>query len=343
MKLQQQLAWVIGTLIFAPNALLVFMLWRANRDASILAGSVGWILLIAAISTIAGVVLSRTILRPIDDLTEGLAMMKRSDRPLSDLTLPKPGERPPKEIQNLRDNFEDMLSRIKELLESREATYAALTHDLKTPLLAGIRMLDLLEANPDYDEAKRKEYVVLVREELARSYEMIENLLTMSRIETQPISFESINVRSVLEDMHLRYRVAAKRKGILLSISGSGYVTANRVLLDRALSNLIENAIRHAKGTVTLVGGENFTEVQDDGPGLSEPLERLILPFRSQMLRGFRAGSAGLGLFVAQRVAELHGGSLQDLSGSKPGDGKRLTRLRISTNPAKISSGKLTT
>lgn len=325
MSLKRQLAWVIGLLAFLPNLVVVVVFGLVNggdRDQSFL--MMGWVLVLALVAGFVGYMLASALLRPVEEMRRGLYHLRGSNRTLAELSLPTPVERPPAEIRQLREGFEDLLDHLRELLESREATYAALTHDLKTPLLASLRALEYLEEADRIGPEKRKELLRELQGELRRSYLLVENLLTASRLENQRIQPEQLNLRSVLEDFRLRYTQQAERRGVRLEIEGAGQAKADRLLLERAFANLADNAVRYAKSRVVLKAGEGWLEVEDDGPGLPETLETLTQPFRSARLHGIRAGSAGLGLYVARRVAEVHGGKLEVVGPPKPG-----TRLRL--------------
>jgi signal transduction histidine kinase len=280
-----------------------------------------WVLVLALVAAGVGYILANALLRPVDELTRSLYYLRGAGRTLAELSLPSPQQRPPAEIEQLREGFEEVLNHLRELLEAREATYAALTHDLKTPLLASLRALEYLEEADKIGPEKRKEMLRSLRDELNRSYQLVENLLTASRLEAQRIQPENLNLRSILEDFRLRYAQQAQKRGLRLEIEGAGQARAERLLLERALANLTENALRHARSRVVLRAGDGWLEVEDDGPGLPDSLEALSQPFRSQRLRGVRAGSAGLGLYVARRVAEVHGGRLENL---KKQQGSRL-------------------
>lgn len=325
MSLRLQLAWVIGAMTFASSGAAMIGVWLGNRDLSpSLLPMLAWGVLVAILSALMGFFLARALINPVDELTRSLAYLRSTDRGLAELRLPKPQANPPLEVLQLREGFNELLRHIKGLLEAREATYAALTHDLKTPLLASIRALEYLETSDDIGPERRKEVLHQLREELARSYRLVENLLVASRLEVQKPQLEVVNLRALLDDLRLRYAREAERRGVRFQVEGSGQARADRQLLDRALTNLTENALRHAQSSLILRAGEAWLEVEDDGPGLPVSLERLTEPFRSVQLRGVRAGSAGLGLYVAKRVAEVHGGRLEALPAASG------TRLRLS-------------
>ncbi|MCS7067873.1 MAG: ATP-binding protein [Meiothermus sp.] len=330
MALKHQLAWVIGLLAFIPNLVIVITFWVSapGQPLETALFLLGWVLVLALIAAGVGYVLASALLRPVDELTRSLYYLRGAGRTLAEFSLPSPQQRPPAEIRQLREGFEEVLDHLRELLEAREATYAALTHDLKTPLLASLRALEYLEEADKIGPEKRKEMLRNLQEELNRSYLLVENLLTASRLEAQRIQPENLNLRSILEDFRLRYAQQAQKRGLHLEIEGAGQARAERLLLERAVANLTENALRHARSRVVLRAGDGWLEVEDDGPGLPDSLETLSQPFRSQRLRGVRAGSAGLGLYVARRVAEVHGGRLENLA--TPGQGCRLRILVMS-------------
>ncbi|RDI95157.1 sensor histidine kinase [Meiothermus sp. QL-1] len=326
MPLKHQLAWVIGLLAFLPNLVIALTFWFSSGEVQFFL--LLWLFVLAFLAALVGYWLAGALLRPVDELTRSLHYLRGSGRALAELSLPSPKEPPPAEIAQLREGFEELLLHLRELLEAREATYAALTHDLKTPLLAALRALEYLEEADKIGPEKRKEMLRTLKEELYRSYLLVENLLTASRLEARRVEPENLNLRAILEDFRLRYAQQAQRRGLRLEIEGAGLARAERLLLERALANLTENALRHAKSRVVLRAGEGWLEVEDDGPGLPDSLEILSQPFRSQRLRGVRAGSAGLGLYVARRVAEAHGGRLECLALPYPG-----SRLRLWLGP----------
>lgn len=319
--MRQRLFWIIVALVFVPNCVFILGMWWLDPYSGFLSigARVGWLLLLVLIALLVGSLLTSALLRPLTELTRAVNYMRGSQRTLAELSLPRPGEAPPLEIAELRSGIEELLAHIKGLLEAREALFATLAHDLKTPLLAALRALEYLEQADTIGAQQRKQILHELWMELSGSYQLVENLLTASRMENQRPQLEPILLLSLLENMRLRFQGRAAEKGVTLVVSGFGQARADRYLLERALSNLIENALRFARSRIVLRCGEGWVEVEDDGPGLQEPLEQLSQPFRSQRLRGIRAGSAGLGLFIVRRVAELHGGHLQSLPGTLGG------------------------
>ena len=140
--------------------------------------------------------------------------------------------------------------------------------------------MDYLERADDLGKERRIALLRALREELSRGYRLTENLLALARLEARPPRGETLNLRALAEDLLLRYRDEAKRRGLVVEVEGAGLARGERLLVERALANLLENALRYAKSRVRL-----------------RIAEGALL-------------SAGLGLYTAKRVAEAHGGRL---------------------------------
>lgn len=301
MRLRTRFALTIALLAFLPNLVLVLLLGRPSGGLFL------WLLLVAFLSGGIGYLLAQGLLRPLTELTRAVTYLSLKEGPLHELRLPPPKEPPPQEIALLRARFEELLERARRLLEEREAYYGALAHDLKTPLLSALRALEYLEGADAIGKEARVALLMEIKEELARGYRLVENLLALSRLEAHPLSPETLNLRALAEDLLLRYRKEADRRGLALWAEGAGSARGERILLERALANLLENALRHAKSQVRVRVEEGALTVEDDGEGLPLPLEALAQPFRQG--QGNR-GSSGLGLYTVKRVAEAHGGRL---------------------------------
>ena len=153
MSLRVRLALVIALLAFLPNLVLALTLGALGEGPW--PPLLLWLLLLALLSGLAGYFLAKSLLRPLEELTRALAYLSLKEGPLEALRLPTPKEPPPEEIALLRALFSELLARLKELLEAREALYAALAHDLKTPLLSALRLLDYLERADDLWKERR--------------------------------------------------------------------------------------------------------------------------------------------------------------------------------------------
>ncbi|WP_038056422.1 sensor histidine kinase [Thermus amyloliquefaciens] len=305
MSLRARLALVIALLAFLPNLVLALTLGLVGEGPWL--PLVLWLLLIALVSAAVGYFLAQSLLRPLEELARALAYLSLKEGPVNELRLPAPKEPPPQEIALLRARFGELLQRLQRLMEAREAFYGALAHDLKTPLLSAIRALEYLERADHLGRERRVELLMALRRELSQAHLLVENLLALARLEAHTPQRETLNLRALAEDLLLRYREEAERRGLGLRVEGAGLARGERLLLERALANLLDNALRHARTQVRIRVEEGAMQVEDDGEGLPLPLEALAQPFRQGP--GNR-GSAGLGLYTAKRVAEAHGGRL---------------------------------
>uniref|UniRef100_A0A831UHN5 histidine kinase n=1 Tax=Thermus islandicus TaxID=540988 RepID=A0A831UHN5_9DEIN len=319
MSLRGRLALVIALLAFLPNLVLALTLGLLGQGPWL--PLLLWLLLLALVSGLVGYLLSRGLLRPLEELTRALAYLSLREGPVNELRLPAPKEPPPQEIAELRDRFQELLGRLRELVEAREAFYAALAHDLKTPLLSALRALEYVERADHLGREGRLSLLGELKEELARAHRLVENLLALARLEARAPQGTPLNLRALAEDLLLRYQGEARRRGLLLEVEGMGLARGERLLLERALANLLENALRHARTRVRVRVEDGACTVEDDGPGLSLPLEVLTRPFRQG--EGLR-GSSGLGLYTAKRVAEALGGRLRACATPLGGAGLRL-------------------
>ncbi|WP_456447825.1 sensor histidine kinase [Oceanithermus sp.] len=329
------LTLTIGTLAFLPNLIVIFVLSRSSPEllAQQNVRIAVWLLSVGFFATAIGYLLANRLLAPLDELTRSLRYLKVSSRTLADLSLPPPKTQLPQEVATLREQFETLIHHLRGLTESREAVFATLAHDLKTPLIAAVRATSYLI---DADEISREQRIQMLRqlqEEFDRTYRLVENLLTASKLETTRPQLELVNIGAMLDDLRLRYLKDAAKRGIAIEVTGSGETRADRMMLERAGANLIENALRHARNRIILRAGPGFFEVEDDGPGLPAPLESLSQPFHSKKLKGVRSGSSGLGLYIARQVAELHKGVFRSCQGTLGG-----ACIRLEANDRRLST-----
>ncbi len=334
-SLRTQLALTIGALAALPVLAVLATVFSLVPEVR---GALGLRVLIPSlvallVSILGGLWLARRLLAPLEELERGVRYLKISRRSIGDLYLPPQKERPPRELMALRQGFEDLLAHLRQSAEERELLVATLAHDLKTPLLASVRALDYLAEASDIGRENRVKLQRQLSEELGRVHHLVENLLAASRIESLKPHPEQVDLRDLAERIKSRFQQKALAKGVALRAQGQGSTVADPDMLERAVENLVENAIRHARSKVMIRVGTGWVEVADDGPGLPGPLEKLTQPFLSQALRGLRAGSAGLGLFIVQRVAEIHHGRLATCKNPLGG---ACLRIEVNYNPQSV-------
>ncbi|MDY7093335.1 MAG: ATP-binding protein [Acidobacteriota bacterium] len=199
---------------------------------------------------------------------------------------------------------------------------AGIAHELRNSLATLKGYLTLIERKPD--EEQIADYLAEIRHEADHLQRVLEDFLTFSRpgsVRPEEISVAALARRAVADP-------ALGEAEVQLTVEGEESVNlvADRQLLERAVRNLLLNAVRAQQEAgsespveVRLVGDESGVRltIEDRGPGLPEALkERLFQPFASQ----FRGG-VGLGLAVTHRIVVLHGGRIR--LEDRPGGGAR--------------------
>lgn len=211
--------------------------------------------------------------------------------------------------------------------EQRTALLRSVSHDLRTPL-ATVRAVvsDLLGGAP-YDDATRAELLGLVADEVERLDRLVANLLNLSRIEAGALrpDRQAVAMEELLAHTVKRLDRLFAHRRVQLELPELPLVDGDYSQLDQVVSNLLENAARHApQGSTVRIGGKesgNCVEiwVDDEGPGIPAfERRRIFEPFR----RGEGSSSSGIGLAICKAIIEVHGGRIQ--AEGAPGGGARL-------------------
>ncbi|MDB5046104.1 MAG: histidine kinase [Deinococcus sp.] len=299
--LRSQFTLVIFLLAFLPNLVLTF---TARPNVPLLT-LVAWMLLVGLLCALTGYILSGALLRPLNRLE---SEVQRGD-------FAEPHADDPTEIRALRKAFTTLIDRLGTEQGRRSAFMATLVHDLKTPLIATGHLTHALTAYP-LPEAERREVGVQIQAETARLLALVQQMADAHRFERDDVQVQATqtDLRGLLDGVARRVAPQAEARGLTLSVVGTGQAPVDPPVMERAITNLTENAVRYAQTQVQLSVTSRGIGVQDDGPGLSGDLADLAQPFNSQpaLIAGqhYTAGTAGLGLFIVRRIAEAHGGQL---------------------------------
>jgi signal transduction histidine kinase len=226
---------------------------------------------------------------------------ERLGRDMAADPLPEAG---PREVAVAAQAFNRMQRRLLRLIRGRTELLAGISHDLRTPLTQ-LRLR--LERHPDSSE---KEKNLRTLDEMNA---IVGTFLSYARASSEAEGRSRIDlgalVESVCDDLgDLGAPIDCRADPGLV-------VSCKRLAVKRAVTNLVENAIKHgheARVTVTRRAGRAIVAVEDRGPGI-EPgqLANVLLPFRRGGRDGGRPAGAGLGLSIAQAIAEDHGGEVR--------------------------------
>ncbi|XID93233.1 sensor histidine kinase [Paenibacillaceae bacterium WGS1546] len=246
------------------------------------------------------------------------------------------------EIAEVRDGFEAMVKGLRQAYreqaeseEERRFVIAAVAHDLRTPLFALRGYLDGLEQGIAESPEKRAKYLAVCKEKSAQLDRLVEDLFTFTKMEyvETKLNVTKVDLAFILRISIDSLRPLAGRKRISMASHAEDgcIVRGDPHLLERAMNNLLDNAVRHAPsdGEVIvrceIVDDKIKFAIRDTGPGFSaEELQRAFEPlYRGEASRSRSTGGSGLGLTIAQRIVRRHGGELT--AGNHPEGGALLT------------------
>lgn len=283
----------------------------------------GWIALLLTLSLLAWF-LVRSVLRP-------LAAMSRAARQIAggDLNVRLPPSQT-REVAEVAAALATMSAALREALErqvaleeERRLFIGAIAHDLRTPLFALRGYLKGLESGVAVTPEKVMHYIRACGTRADALEKLIAELFAYARIEylEQAPRREPLELGALLEEAVRESQPVAAAKGIALELFGSAApcpFAGDGRLLGRAVQNLLDNAVRHtpAGGRVRVCwrqeGARLLFAVEDTGPGLDpRDLPHLFTPlYRAETSRNRQTGGAGLGLTIARRILQAHGGNL---------------------------------
>ena len=290
-----------------------------------------------AIFPLIGYQVARHGIRPVEEIATTAQHISSTN--LHERILP---EGYPSEMASLADTFNKMLDRLEESFDRLSRFSADMAHDLRTPVnnIRGEAEVALARART-VDEYR--EVLESCLEEAVRLSDLISDLLFLARAES-PLTHlhrERVNVGELLDGVRDYYEASAEDGGIsLTTAAGAEPVIAelDRALVQRAVGNLVSNAVAHTPsggsivlGTTLGTGADASTvriEVSDTGEGIPpDALPKVFDRFyRVDTSRSQASGGAGLGLAIVQSIMLLHGSNVE--IASHVGQGTRVT-LRI--------------
>ncbi len=246
------------------------------------------------------------------------------------------------EVNALADAFATMTHRIEsqarreqqQVADHREMM-ASVAHDLRTPLTALHGHLEALAADTATDPMRRAAVLQAALAQSRKVSRLSQQLFELAALQStgQVLHRERFSLDEVVTDAVQKFELSDAQPTVMLHGVPPGRLEleGDLQLIERALTNLIDNAVRHAPGrhpvrvSLRREGMQAEIVVEDGGPGLPGELHQRLdqgLSLRDPPIKRSSGGIGGLGLAIAQRVAVLHGGSLRPLAA--PGGGTRL-------------------
>jgi signal transduction histidine kinase len=271
---------------------------------TILLGGSGLLVAAAAIGAYRTV---RKALNPVDDVVHELAEITATDL---GCRVPVPGHHD--EMRELAETVNQTLDRLEAAVEKQRRFACDASHDLRTPMTAMRVQVEEAQLHPA--EADWPQVAVALEAGFDLLEAIITDLLALARLDSSVTSAKERVDLGELVTCELRRRLAQRR--IVTNLQPGVVITGDRLQLSRLLTNLVDNAERHAASTVTVSvrreGDAAVLEVNDDGPGIPPEHRDVVFDrfIRLDTARNKETKGTGLGLPIARGIAAQHGGTL---------------------------------
>lgn len=241
------------------------------------------------------------------------------------------------ELKELANGFNLMSEALKiekeenqRLQQERNKLILHISHDLKNPLSAVLGYSDILNNYDKLTEEEKQEYLTIININSRRATKIITDLFEFSLLDSMDykLNMKNVDVNEVLREIVAYYipELEAKDFNYDFNISEEEYlVNIDEVKFTRAISNLIDNAIKYNEKNTTLsVISRKFNDrieirIFDDGRGINEEIRDKIFEafVREDKARSSSTEGAGLGLAITKAIIEKHSGSIKLLDNTK--------------------------
>lgn len=262
------------------------------------------------LASLAGYGLAAAALRPVASMRRRAAGIS-GGRPGDSLPIPPARD----EIRELGDTLNQMLRRIEATMSRERRFIADASHEIRAPLSILRAELELAQwperSRDEVDQAMRS-----ASEEADRLSQLADDLLVLARADegNLPVRHAQLRTRELLSGTAFRFRARAEAAGRTITVdAGDTPVVGDRLRLEQALGNLVDNALRYGEGSVRLSAAARDDairlHVSDDGDGFDPDfLPRAFERFaRADEARA--RGGTGLGLAIVDVIARAHGGT----------------------------------
>lgn len=264
------------------------------------------------LSFFGGYVLASLLLKPLDDLNRAIKK-KEMENIYEEIEFDDNGD----EISNLIKSFNRMSNRLGRSFDSQRQFTESASHEIKTPLAVVNANIDLALEEENLSQEEAKELLMSSKKQVKYMNALVEDLLLMSisnEIKKKEIDLWKLlhSVASNIDNPDFRIDLlnfSPKEKKFL--------VDGNRVLLERAFMNIVENSVKYSNGSkleIIVERDRNNLSVRfrDDGKGIPEECKERIFErfYRVDKGRSRNQGGFGLGLSITKKIIEIHNGKI---------------------------------
>lgn len=242
----------------------------------------------------------------------------------------------PRELTDLAVSFNDMLERMEDAFLRLSNFSADIAHDLRTPVTTMLTQTQVaLSQTRSIEEYQEILYSNI--EEYERMAQMINDMLFLAKADNDPgsLAFTAVDLAGEITTLFEFYEAWAEDRHVTLTLEGRASATGDRMMLRRALGNLLSNAIRHTRAGDTVrvklgTSKDGVTDITIENPGPDIPPEHLPKLFdRFYRVDPSRQESGtGLGLAIVRSIVEAHGGRI----GVTSSGGRTCFHIRLKTH-----------
>lgn len=227
------------------------------------------------------------------------------------------------EFVQLTSSFNVLLDKMRVLEESRQEFVSNVSHELKTPITSMKVLADSLLMQEDVPSEMYREFMGDMVEEIDRENKIINDLLTLVKMDKKAaaLNVEPVNINALLEHLLKRIKPLAAKRNIEVIFESFREVIGevDEVKISLALSNLIENAVKYNNDGgnvhVSLNADHKFfyIKVQDNGVGIPEECQSQVFErfYRVDKARSRETGGTGLGLAITRNAILVHKGAIK--------------------------------
>lgn len=265
---------------------------------------------------VGGYLLARQSLKPIAEMGERAKYIGAEN-----LHERLPITNPNDEVGNLAVLFNQLLDRLDHEFEKQRRFMADASHELRTPLAIVRGESEVTLQKERRSDEEYRESLRIVNDEARRLSKIVDDLFTLARVDSGNLqaNFQEVYVDEITEDCVTSIRTLAKQRNITINFKTEELcIRGDDALLRRLILNLLDNAVKYnvENGHIDVAIGGRTVTVANTGPEIPEDQRQLVFErfyrvdkAHSRATETFTSG-AGLGLSIAQWIAELHGASI---------------------------------
>lgn len=302
-------------------------------------GLAAGLVLVLALSLLASWLLDRVALRPMRLLAAAAARITPNR-----LSMRIALEDLPPDLRAHGETFNAMLARLEEAFNRLSDFSSDLAHELRTPI-NNLMIQTQVTLASERECADYQRTLETNLEELGRLSRMVSDMLFLARADTRQhaLSLGEVCIGTEVERLVSMFEPAAEERNVRLAASGQAYIEADLTMVQRAINNLLSNALRHAPA-----GGRVAVRIEDLGPEVRVEVENTGEPippdvaarmfdrfYRAEASREHCGEGAGLGLALVRSIMHLHGG---EVSASRRDDANVFTLRFPRRQPAGLAA-----